>query len=615
MKLPRPFYRLPLRVDVARLQAEVLALPEKAWAGHPSRYEGNSHARLISVDGGENDDVAGTMRPTEHLQSCPYIQQILASFGVVWSRSRLMRVQPGHVVPEHADISYHWFNRVRVHIPVVTDPEVSFYCGDECAHMAVGEVWLFDNWRRHRVENRSAISRIHLVADTTGTSAFWQMVAASVNSSGADRLIPSGSGTSPDLLCERSARQPVMPPSEVELLLADLSTELTPAVDSAAGHQTALAFRGLLEAFCKDWRQLWMLHSDAPSGRAGFEQLRQALRDRVNGLEDSVHMRTNLISARQVLEARVLQHALHSPVATQVTAVPAEVGRRSSRAALRRIVRGLERPVIVVAAPRSGSTLLFETLACTSQFWTLGGEAHWMIEGLPELRPGAPGVESNRLDARHYSDEVQNPILTAVADRLRDVHGGAWDGLRPARFLEKTPKNALRIPFLDRLFEDARYVFLWRDPRENLSSIIEAWKAGRWVTYPTLEGWEGPWSLLLPPGWQALKGVPLAQVAAYQWRQTNETVMDDLSRIPAHRRHVLRYDDLIAEPARTVRQLADYCDIRFDAALHQRTLAPLPPSRYTDTPPATGKWRANAELIEPLLPGLDATLRRLQEFS
>ena len=35
MKLPRPFYRLPLSLDVERLKAEVRALPEDTWVSRP----------------------------------------------------------------------------------------------------------------------------------------------------------------------------------------------------------------------------------------------------------------------------------------------------------------------------------------------------------------------------------------------------------------------------------------------------------------------------------------------------------------------------------------------------------------------------------------------------
>src|SRR5262245_3373522 len=131
MRLPRPFYRLPLQFDAARLAEEVTALGTDVWANHPNEIAGNTSVRLISVDGGENDDVNGHMQPTSSLMRSPYIRQILAGFGVVWSRSRLLRLAPGAEVPEHADINYHWHYRVRLHIPIVTHPDVRFHCDGE----------------------------------------------------------------------------------------------------------------------------------------------------------------------------------------------------------------------------------------------------------------------------------------------------------------------------------------------------------------------------------------------------------------------------------------------------------------------------------------------------
>src|SRR5215207_7190582 len=221
MRLPKPFYRLPLRFDVERLRAEVSALPAHAWVRHPNDIKGNSAARLISVDGSENDDVSGRMQATAHLQQSPYIRQILASFGVVWSRSRLLRLAPGATVPEHADINYHWFTRVRLHIPIITRPEVRFYCGDQVVHMAAGEAWVFDNWRSHRVENFTSDERIHLVADTSGSAAFWRMVAQSESASEV-RQVPYVEGREVMPLTERARLPAVMMPAEVDFLVLDL---------------------------------------------------------------------------------------------------------------------------------------------------------------------------------------------------------------------------------------------------------------------------------------------------------------------------------------------------------------------------------------------------------
>jgi len=64
------------------------------------------------VGGGENDEVDGLMKPTPALQHLPYVHQVLASFAVVWGRSRLMRLAPAHRWSKHADINYDCTMRV-----------------------------------------------------------------------------------------------------------------------------------------------------------------------------------------------------------------------------------------------------------------------------------------------------------------------------------------------------------------------------------------------------------------------------------------------------------------------------------------------------------------------
>ena len=98
MRLPRPFYRLPVHFDVERLRAEIAALPPDAWHPHPNGGAGNFAVRLISGEGGENDEVNGVMRMTPHLERSPYMRQVLASFGVVWSRSRLLRLAQARIL-------------------------------------------------------------------------------------------------------------------------------------------------------------------------------------------------------------------------------------------------------------------------------------------------------------------------------------------------------------------------------------------------------------------------------------------------------------------------------------------------------------------------------------
>jgi hypothetical protein len=308
MRLSRPFFQLPVLFDAARLQAEVAALPARAWVSHPDSLPGNSAARLISAGGAETDSVHGQMSPTPWLADMPYLRQVLASFGVVWSRSRLMRLAPGAGVPEHADINYHWHTRVRLHIPVFTWPEVRFHCDGQPVHMAQGEAWIFDNWRRHHVENKAAAERIHLVADTSGTAAFWRLAHGQAPPREQWRTMVWNPGSSPRLLTEGDQRNPVMPAAEVQLLLDDLRGELTVTADTPEARTRAARLGLLLESFVLDWRQLCALHGTGGQGRSDFLRLAGSVHAAATPLAEGLVMRTNHVSALLVLEKRVLQH-------------------------------------------------------------------------------------------------------------------------------------------------------------------------------------------------------------------------------------------------------------------------------------------------------------------
>lgn len=317
MRLSQPFFQLPVLFDVGRLQDEVAALPAEAWVSHPDSVPGNSATRLISAEGEETDSVHGSMRATPWLANMPYARQVLAGFGVVWSRSRLMRLAPGAVVPEHADINYHWHTRVRLHIPITTRPAVRFHCDGETVHMAEGEAWIFDNWRRHHVENGSPEDRVHLVADTTGTAAFWRFACSPPPPKAQWRTLSWDPEHTPTLLTESEQQSSIMPPAEVQWLIDDLRGELVPVLDGPDARARVARFGLLLESFVQDWRQLCALYGVSGRGRPEFERLASAVHQAARPLGEGLVMRTNHASALLVLQKRVLQHLVAEPHPTR----------------------------------------------------------------------------------------------------------------------------------------------------------------------------------------------------------------------------------------------------------------------------------------------------------
>ena len=264
----------------------------------------------------------------------------------------------------------------------------------------------------------------------------------------------------------------------------------------------------------------------------------------------------------------------------------------------------LKRPIFLVSPPRSGSTLLFETLVQSPSLCSIGGESHGLMEGMAEIHPAAGGWESNRLTAAAALPDVVEELSRRFAVTVKDR-----DGARPAaplRMLEKTPKNSLRVPFLDAAYPESTFVYLYRDARQTLSSMIEAWRSGRFRTYPRLPGWSGlPWSLLLVPGWRELIGAPLPRIVAHQWSETTAILLDDLESLPAERVRALSYDAFLADPGGVVRALCASLGLEWDRPLGTR----LPLSRTTVSEPKRDKWRENeADIaaIWPLVAELDA---------
>lgn len=609
MKLDTELIKLPLLFDAGRLAEEVAGFAESDWRPHPQGHPGNSALPLVAAWGDPADDsTKGLMRPTPHLARCPYLRQALAAFGTVLGRTRLMRLDGNAEATPHADTNYYWLQRARIHLPVVTRPEVRFLCGSRSVHMAAGEAWIFDTWKVHNVLNPHPTRRIHLVADTVGSAAFWELVArgerpfapAVPGSSRAPippRRVPYESGSDPALVFETVNQPVVMSPWEQEALLASLLDDLPPAAPA----DLVAELREELAAFRRDWRALWATHGESPAGWPAYRARLDRLDSRLARFAGRLRL-ANGCEAVEIVRQAAVRPALNPELAH--TAAP-EDGELS-----------FDRPVFIVGSPRSGTSLLFETLAQAPGLWTIGGESHSIIEGIEALHPARRGWDSNRLTAEDADPATVRRLAEAFRALLRDRDGHPvarrpGDRASGLRLLEKTPKNSLRVPFLAAAFPDALFVYLYRDPRETLSSMLDAWRSGRFVTYPELPGWPGPaWSLLLVPGWRELAGRDLAEIVARQWCTATATLLDDLEAVAPGRWCVASYDRLMAEPQAEIERLCDFAGLAWDRALS----APLPLSRHTLTSPEPEKWRHNAEALKPVLPLVAGVAERARDL-
>jgi hypothetical protein len=226
----------------------------------------------------------------------------------------------------------------------------------------------------------------------------------------------------------------------------------------------------------------------------------------------------------------------------------------------------LDRPIIILGAPRSGTTLLARVLGSSSDVHLITEVAvHLKHRNCPEDRSGISDAELWR---RHFTFEAweagrsrpvcERPIFdTAKIMSLRTQY------LRlagPKRLVIKNPFNIARVDMLKIMFPEALFVFALRAPWPTIRSATA--KGNGSYTVPT----------------QFVSKLPNDDVlrAAATWAEA----VDVLSKERDDYWIVLRYDELIARPQAVISSLYHRLGMSVESIASGATL--LPETREND---------------------------------
>jgi quercetin dioxygenase-like cupin family protein len=166
--------KLPFEFDVLRLQADMKRIGESAWIAHYNKahYDGTwTSLALLSKDGSSSSihasmDNNSALKATEIMGVCLYIQEVLDVFKFEKLAVRLMRLDVGAVIKPHRDNALGYEDgEFRLHIPIVTNPDVNFVLAGERVIMNEGTCWYINANEEHAVTNNGTTDRIHLVID------------------------------------------------------------------------------------------------------------------------------------------------------------------------------------------------------------------------------------------------------------------------------------------------------------------------------------------------------------------------------------------------------------------------------------------------------------------
>jgi hypothetical protein len=172
--------RLPLRVDAARLRAEVEALPDSMWETRGGRLGPHDAARAIFLRG--YAPAEGRHKPVEDREAfaqVAYAREIITKLlPAPAQRCLLARLPAGAIVPVHSDNGPYFRKTIRIHVPVTSHPLAWMYCDGRVFHMLPAEVWALNNSARHAVWNADEnLSRTHMICDYLPTPALFDLLA------------------------------------------------------------------------------------------------------------------------------------------------------------------------------------------------------------------------------------------------------------------------------------------------------------------------------------------------------------------------------------------------------------------------------------------------------
>jgi len=252
-----------------------------------------------------------------------------------------------------------------------------------------------------------------------------------------------------------------------------------------------------------------------------------------------------------------------------------------------------QRPVIVVGTGRCGSTFLHRLLAFHEQLGWLSTfnetfpRRHWLsafsrlyAAPLPrrvkEMKAFPKPFEAYRFwesylpgFSRRESPQVPEEIDAAWIEPAREATRRVLRFHGRERLLVKVTGWA-RIAYFDRIYPDARFVFLQRDPR----SVVSSWIKAGWLdvtSSPDSPSWQwGPVPDEYMEAWSDLGGGPQLSTAL-KIRLDLDDIAANTALIP-DRVHELTYEDLITEPKPALRELCRFAELPWTPAF-ERTIA------------------------------------------
>jgi hypothetical protein len=267
-----------------------------------------------------------------------------------------------------------------------------------------------------------------------------------------------------------------------------------------------------------------------------------------------------------------------------------------------------DRPIFIVGCSRSGTTAVYKVLGMSPHIASMNKESHhfWNLLHPPEEK----NWDSHVLAAENVGERDQDNVSRYYFRTL---------GAR--RFVDKANQNCFRIPYLYKLFPSAIFLYVKRDGRDNINSLIHGWgrpdEYGNWshslpANVQIENGKYTRWCFFLFPQWRSFLNASIEEVCAEQWIKANEAVISAKPLIPSSQLVEMFYEDILRDPVETFQRVFEKLDLTFTDEIrhHCSNLSLKPYNAFS--PPRLNKWKdENREKIERIIPKIKDTMIRM----
>jgi len=233
----------------------------------------------------------------------------------------------------------------------------------------------------------------------------------------------------------------------------------------------------------------------------------------------------------------------------------------------------LRRPIFLVGAMRSGTTLLADTLGQSPHIAHCPFELKdvWSQAGVAMASPKTRDLQCRECGAEAATPALRDRLTEAFLARMAALPGKQAD----AALLNKNPHLCNKLPLVKALFPDARFIWIHRDLPQTVASIQRLFadvqrRQSTWHCWPAPAAgvrnrcWQARFSAPAPAAPEADRVFPGGDIRylAEYWLESNRAVAEFFAQTPGAGVS-LSYQQFVEAPADALARLQGFVEIPF----------------------------------------------------